>query len=145
MQNLTKMFTNTSNEPDSICWMMPLALPARCNAKQAAALLGVKESDIPTLIEAKLLTPLAKPVQNSTKYFATCAMVRLTQDEVFLNKATQTLYKHWSVKNSRRRISGGVLQNRIAAKPNYRPHEEPVIDIESAVVTRDMAAMAEPQ
>ena len=78
--------------------------PARFDAKQAAQVLGFQEHDIPVLVRAKLLKPLGKPVQNSTKYFATCQIKELAQSYEWLNKATHVIQDYWNGKNLRKRI-----------------------------------------
>ena len=46
-------------------------LPARLNAEEAAAILGFKSHDIPLLIRAGLLKPLASGPRNSVKFVPT--------------------------------------------------------------------------
>ena len=74
-------------------------LPARLDVEQAAQFLGFQEHDVPTLIAARLLTPLGRPSPNSTKYFATVEMEQLRVDVKWLNRATEAVQNHWHRKN----------------------------------------------
>lgn len=78
-------------------------LPARVNAWLAACLLGFQETDIPILVRWKLLKPLGNPPKSAAKYFATVYILRLKNDEAWMNKATATLHKYWKDKNNGRR------------------------------------------
>lgn len=79
--------------------------PARLDAAQTAAILGFQPHDIPTLVAAKLLKPLGKPVQNSVKYFAAVEVLARFDDPDWLNRATQRTSERWEVKNSRKKKS----------------------------------------
>ena len=74
-------------------------IPARIDSRMTAAVLGFQEHDIPALVSAGLLSPLGKPVQNATKYFAFCEVESLAQDCKWLWKATQVVYDGWKEKN----------------------------------------------
>jgi hypothetical protein len=74
-------------------------IPARIDSRTTAAILGFQEHDIPVLVSAGLLSPLGKPVQNATKYFAAFEIESLAQDYKWLWKATQAAYDHWKNKN----------------------------------------------
>jgi hypothetical protein len=73
------------------------------NVNQAAAILGFQVHDIAVLISAKLLQPLGHPAPNAPKYFASCAIERLAQDQGWLDKASQKISERWRMKNGRRR------------------------------------------
>ena len=54
-------------------------LPARLTAEQAAWVLNCQPHDIPALVAARLLKPLANPTANSVKFFATAAVVEKSE------------------------------------------------------------------
>ena len=63
---------NNRRQPEEKEILNVRRLPARLNAEQTAALLGLSSHDIPVLVSAKLLRPLGKPVPNAAKWFAGC-------------------------------------------------------------------------
>lgn len=83
------------------CWAQ-LRIPARVDAVQASKLLGVAPHDIPILVSVRLLIPLGKPVQNSTKWFCACELIALAADREWLHKATIALSRYWLTKRERR-------------------------------------------
>ena len=110
MQNETinqpahRQFTqNMYNQPRVIFATIPLKIPARLDAAQVARLLGFAEHDIPVLVSAKILKPLGKPIQSSTKHFATCIIEDLAQNPKWLGEATQIIYDYWKSKNAKQR------------------------------------------
>jgi len=74
-------------------------LPARLDAGQTARLLGIAPHDVPVLTGTGLLKPLGSPVPNAPKYFALVDVLEHATDRDWLNRATQTLAKHWRLKN----------------------------------------------
>lgn len=76
-------------------------LPARLNVEQTAKLLGFQPHDIPILVRNKLLIPLGNPVQSAPKYFASSVILKFSQDEKFLSKATKIISQNWKTKNQR--------------------------------------------
>ena len=80
-----------------------LRIPARLTSEETALLLGFQTHDIPSLVAAKMLTPLGKPSPNSTKYFAAWTVIKLSEDLPWLNKATSKVGEHWAKKNAQRR------------------------------------------
>lgn len=104
--HLTSMIQNAFNRPAASAFGDRISLPpARLDAAQTAAILGFQAHDIPTLVAAKLLKPLGKPVQNSVKYFAAVEVLARFEDPDWLNRATQRTSERWEVKNSRKRKS----------------------------------------
>ena len=67
-------------------------LPARLDAEQTAALLGLAPYETPFLVRAKLLHPLGKPVQNSRKFFAASEVQELIGRQS-LDPATKAIQK----------------------------------------------------
>ncbi|HWB60947.1 MAG TPA: hypothetical protein VG733_15735, partial [Chthoniobacteraceae bacterium] len=51
------------------------------------------------------LVPLGKPAANAPKYFAAVDVLKLAQDREWLSRATRTISKFWSEKNSRKKPS----------------------------------------
>jgi hypothetical protein len=68
-------------------------LPARLNAEEAAILLGFKSHDLPLLIRAGLLRPLASGPRNCVKYFSSAVLERLARDEKWLDRATKAVLR----------------------------------------------------
>ena len=81
-------------------------LPARCDARQAAAILGVNEDHIPILVKAGMLTPLGEPIPNSPKYFFTEGLLEKARDEKWLAKASKCVSRHFREKKKRLRADG---------------------------------------
>ena len=63
-------------------------IPGRLTAEQAAGILGFSSHDIPVLVRHGMLSPLGKPTQRSTKYFAAIEIFRCLRDKNWLSKAT---------------------------------------------------------
>lgn len=82
--------------------LQSLRLPARLTSEQTAELLGFMAHDIPVLIRAKLLRPLANPAANAPKHFAACDVTACASDPQWLNRATKACCDHWCRKNERR-------------------------------------------
>jgi len=80
-------------------------LPARLTAEQAASLLNCQPHDMPVLIAARLLKPLANPAANSMKYFATADLLEHAKDRNWLARMTATIYEHWHEKNERKKTA----------------------------------------
>lgn len=76
-------------------------LPARLSAEQTAWELGFETHEIPVLVKARMLKPLGKPSQNSTKYFAACIIQELRNDADWLDKACKVISQCWKSRNSR--------------------------------------------
>ena len=83
-----------------------VGLPARLNVEQAASVLGFPQHDLPVLVAAGLLRPLGRPVQNSTKYFATAELEQLRTDVKWLSKATDVVQARWREKNRKHERPG---------------------------------------
>lgn len=90
-------------------------LPARLNSEQVAALLNCHKDYIQILIRKNLLTPLGRPSHNATRYFATQSIERLLQDEVFLEQATNAMYRAVKAKNKMSAKKLGHLEQDEAA------------------------------
>ena len=91
--------TRNRGPADALAVLNCRRLPARLNSTETCVLLGFQEHDIPTLVAAKLLTPLGKPVANAPKYFATVEILAVAQDVIWLGKATKTISARWKQKN----------------------------------------------
>jgi hypothetical protein len=68
-------------------------LPARLLAEEAAVLLGFKEHDIPVLVKAGLLKPLALGPRNCVKYFPSLVIEERCRDIVWLDKASRAVLR----------------------------------------------------
>ena len=74
--------------------------PARVNNDQASKILGFNPDEIRILITYGHLKPIAKPKQNSHKYFTLVDLCEKAIDPEWITKSTGTVYKHWNTKNS---------------------------------------------
>lgn len=70
---------------------------------------------IQILIRKNLLTPLGRPSHNATRYFATQTIEKLLQDEVFLEQATNAMYRAVKAKNNMSAKKLGHLEKDEAA------------------------------
>ncbi len=136
---LTAFGTGGNFPTGDIFWVTPMALPARCDAAQAAKILGFQEHDIPILLKNGLLKPLAKPVPNAVKYFHTDRLLEMARDGAFLSKATQATYDYWKFKTERK-TSHGVTKGK--STKVYLEYKQSPIDIH-AEVTPEELVMAE--
>ena len=80
-------------------------LPGRVSVRGASALLNFEPVAIRALIALGLLKPLGNPQSTEHKYFSSSTLLRLSDDEKWLDEATRALMKHWASKNARRRTS----------------------------------------
>jgi hypothetical protein len=77
-------------------------LPARLDYQGAAVLLNFEVLAIKALVEIGQLKPLGNPHGNEHKYFSTQMLLRLAEDEKWLNEATRALKRHWAEKNGKK-------------------------------------------
>src|SRR5215469_14682416 len=94
-------------------------LPARLTAEQVAWVLNCQPHDIPALVAARLLKPLANPAANSIKFFATPDVLEQIQDRKWLERVTAAINQHWHRKTSRKKGNrpDGLTDSRFA-EPN---------------------------
>jgi hypothetical protein len=78
-------------------------IPARLTAEQAAWLLNCQAHDVPVLVAARLLKPLANPAPNSVKYFSASELLEQVKDRAWLNRVTNALNQHWQLRNAARK------------------------------------------
>ena len=78
-------------------------LPARLTAEQAAWVLNCQVHDLPALMSARLLKPLANPAPNAIKFFATADLLEQMRDRNWLVRVTATINQHWQRKNGRKK------------------------------------------
>jgi hypothetical protein len=76
-------------------------LPGRVSVRGAAALLNFEPVAIRILVALGLLKPLGNPHSTEHKYFSSTTLLRLSNDEKWLDEATRALMKHWASKNAR--------------------------------------------
>ncbi len=75
-------------------------------------LLNCQPHDIPALVAAKLLKPLANPAANSVKFFATADLLEQIKDRNWLVRMSGTIYQHWQRRNARQKeteVNGETL------------------------------------
>ncbi len=78
-------------------------LPHRLTAQETGWLLGFSPHDITVLTSNRLLKPVGRPAQNSTKHYSTAQIQRLWGDVKWLDRATALLNQHWKEKNIKRK------------------------------------------
>lgn len=88
--------------PDQSNFLNQRHLPYRLTAKEAGWLLGFSTNDITVLTSNRMLKPVGRPSQNSTKYYSTLQVGQLAADVKWLDRATALLNKHWRDKNGGR-------------------------------------------
>jgi hypothetical protein len=88
--------------PDQNNFLNQRHLPSRLTAKEAGWLLGFSTNDITVLTSNRMLKPVGRPSQNSTKYYSTLQVGQLAGDVKWLDRATALLNKHWRDKNGGR-------------------------------------------
>jgi hypothetical protein len=88
--------------PEQTAFMNQRHLPYRLNAIQVGWLLGFSSYDITVLTSQRLLKPVGRPAQNSTKYFSTAQIQALHSDVKWLDRASALLNQHWRAKNEGR-------------------------------------------
>jgi hypothetical protein len=97
---------HASSVHETIALLNCRRLPGRLNSTEAAVILGFKEHDIPTLVAAKLLSPLGRPASNAPKYFASIDIQARAEDRDWLSQATRCLARFWNEKNSKKKLTG---------------------------------------
>ena len=78
-------------------------LPARLTPEETAWLLNIQPTNIPWLVEARLLKPLGRPSRTSIKYFALVTVQACAADPKWLSSATEVIQEGWREKNRRKR------------------------------------------
>ena len=86
-------------------------LPGRSCAWQGAAILGIEPQHMPILVAKRLLKPLGNPPPNAPKYFSTKYLLRLADDERWLERASDALVEHWATRNAKKTKSKKSLTN----------------------------------
>ena len=89
--------------PEQIDFLNQRHLPHRLTAQETGWLLGFTSYDITVLAANRLLKPVGKPAQNSTKYYSTAEVQRLWGNFKWMDRATALLNRHWKEKNARRK------------------------------------------
>jgi hypothetical protein len=105
MKNLSTARISHLLDYDPLLLLNLRRLPGRDSVRGAAALLNFEPVAIRTLIALRLLKPLGNPHSNEHKYFSSSTLLRLSDDEKWLDEATKALMKHWANKNARRGTS----------------------------------------
>jgi len=85
--------------PERLQFLNLRHLPARLNAEETGWYLGFTTREIPHLTRARLLKPLGSPKRFAHKFYATVRLRRLREDERWLNKASETIFKFWQEAN----------------------------------------------
>jgi hypothetical protein len=108
--NSTRISHSYDNDP--LVLLNLRRLPARVNYRGAAALLNFEPVAIRTLVALGLLEPLGNPQSTKHKYFSSITLLKLSEDEKWLDDATSALMNHWAQKNARRgtgsTVAGGI-------------------------------------
>lgn len=77
-------------------------LPARLLAEEVAILIGFKPHDIPVLVKAGLLKPLAEGPRNCVKYFPKAVIEERCNDVGWLDKASKAVLRGRSAPTAKR-------------------------------------------
>ena len=93
LKNMTALFNSLINK-----------YPARVNNDQASKILGFNPDEIRILIAHGHLKPIAKPKQNSHKYFTLVDLCEKAVDPEWITRSTGTVYKHWNTKNANKNM-----------------------------------------
>jgi hypothetical protein len=91
------------NNNDKFQFLNQRILPHRLTVVEAGWLLGFTPVDLTILAGCNMITPMGKPSQNSTKYFATVQIEALRDNVEWLDKATCLLNQYWREKNAGRK------------------------------------------
>ena len=105
MKNLSTARISHLLDYDPLLLLNLRRLPGRVSVRGASALLNFEPVAIRTLIALGRLKPLGNPRSNEHKYFSSSTLLRLSDDEKWLDEATKALMKHWANKNARRGTS----------------------------------------
>ena len=105
MKNLSTARISHLLDYDPLLLLNLRRLPGRVSVRGASALLNFEPVAIRALIALGLLKPLGNPQSTEHKYFSSHTLLRLSDDEKWLDEATRALMKHWASKNARRRTS----------------------------------------
>ena len=89
--------SNQQTIPNGQLW------PACIGVEEAAKILGWPLYFFPVLVRTGHLKPLAKPAQNSRKWFAAVEIERLSRDLAWLDKAVRIVEKHVHDLNAKQR------------------------------------------
>ena len=79
------------------------ALLSEGGPEEAARFIGCQDHDIPILVRAGLLKPLGPVPPNAVKYFSKRKVLKLCDDDAWLDRVTKALVRHWQNKNGRRK------------------------------------------
>jgi hypothetical protein len=90
--------------PERLQFLNLRHLPARFRVDETAWYLGFEPHEIPILTKARLLKPLGKPSPTATKFYSMVGLRRLRENESWLHKASETLFKHWQQRNRRHEL-----------------------------------------
>ena len=90
-------------------------LPARLLAEEVAVLLGFRPHDIPVLIKAGLLKPLAAGPRNCVKYFPRVVIEERCHDVGWLDKASKAVLRGRTTKAATRPPQPQVDTGKLAA------------------------------
>jgi hypothetical protein len=77
----------------------------------AGVLLNFEVVSIRALVELGLLKPAGSPKGNEHKFFCTRTILKLADDEKWVNNATRAVSKYWAGKNQRRLLKRREVQN----------------------------------
>ena len=78
-------------------------LPARVDYQGAAVLLHFEIAAIKALVEMGNLKPAGNPKGLEHKYFCTKTVLKLADDEKWVNEASRSVSRYWAAKNERRK------------------------------------------
>ena len=109
--------------PEKLQFFSLRFLPGRLTAPEAAWYLGFGEHDIYVLVGHRMLTPLGRPAQNCTKYFAASDLEKLRRDRKWNDQATALLTHHWRVVNGRPTKPNPLLKRHVKTRAHPTPRK----------------------
>jgi hypothetical protein len=92
-----------SNSPPIFYWRR---LPYRLTTEQLAARCNCDTDAVRSIVDAKLVAPLADPPKGAPMYFATAEVEELANDIRWLAKMTKVIREKVKAKNAKRKNGG---------------------------------------
>jgi hypothetical protein len=102
MKNLYTARISQVFDHDPLVLLNLRRLPGRVSIRGASALLNFEPVAVRTLIALGFLKPLGNPHSTEHKYFASRTLLKLSENEKWMDDATGALMKYWARKNARR-------------------------------------------
>ncbi len=86
-------------------------MKGRLLAEEVGYLLSCSPEDVQAITRAGLLKPLGNPPVNGKKYFSTKKLLEAMEDQSWLSRITNTIYRRWQDKNASRHTKRNLNSN----------------------------------